>query len=79
MTLTAFNYSRFRHVYDVYGGVNRNINKKERCNIKIFLGSLCGFCHDLGYRAQVFLSQSESLAKFENLETTRKLGSITNV
>jgi hypothetical protein len=47
MTLTAFNYSRFRHVYDVYGGVNRNINKKERCNIKIFLGSLCEFCHDL--------------------------------
>ena len=33
MALAIFNYSRFYYIYKVYGGINRDSNKKEWYNI----------------------------------------------
>ena len=36
MALAALNYSRICHVYNVYGGINRGINKKEGAILRYF-------------------------------------------
>ena len=36
MALTVFNYSRFCYIYNIYSGVNKNINKKNGVILKYF-------------------------------------------
>ena len=36
MALAALNYSRICHIYNVYGGINRGINKKEGAILRYF-------------------------------------------
>jgi hypothetical protein len=33
MALAALNYSKICHVYCIYSGINRGVNKKERAKI----------------------------------------------
>jgi len=36
MALAALNYSIICHIYNVYGGINRGINKKEGAILRYF-------------------------------------------
>ena len=36
MALAALNYSRICHIYNIYSGINRGINKKEGAILRYF-------------------------------------------
>ena len=36
MALTALNYSKIYHIYYIYSGINRGVNKKEGAILRYF-------------------------------------------
>ena len=36
IALTAYNYSRICHIYNIYSGINRGVNKKEGVILRWF-------------------------------------------
>ena len=84
IALTALNYNRICHTYNIYSGINRGVNKKEGVileyfnvyNILIFITQIL-----LQLTIYTFFNQSEaSLARFEfqdpKIQTTCTLGQL---
>ena len=58
MAFAALNYSKICHVYNVYGGINRGINKKEGTILRYF--DVRHMDSATTYRALHFSNQSEA-------------------
>ena len=70
MAPTALNYSRICHVYNVYSGINRGVNKKEGAILRYFnvyniLMFVTWILPQITARGFVFNQLEAGLAKFE--------------
>ena len=66
MALAIFNYNRFCYVYNIYSSINKNIHKKEWCNIILKYFNICHRDFAITYYAQKFLNQLKvNITKFK--------------
>ena len=70
MALAALNYSRICHIYNIYSGINRGVNKKEGAILRYFdvyniLMFITWILPQITARSFVSNQSEAGLAKFE--------------